>query len=842
MRGTSTRTFSAGSEQVLHDYMMPEAEEGSRLLRGTKRKASYIGDIEPSQRTSPTYEYPPIQPKPGSPKRLEFKESSMTASGRPDNQVFSSANRLGDVNYNSIPDYAPPISTLPTGNPHILQVHWPKKAIVDLSNDPDRHMLHEAELQLVTSLNLSCAKYLCTKRRIFQARLKALQEGREFRWTDSQKACKIDTNKASKIFGAFEKVGWLDKEYFLRYLDENNNPSSNSNDKSKDMGSPSSELSELDIWEVSESEFHVTSEEDDESVDGDTADSSVSFDGRYEESRDPKKIDSYQDPLWSKQFHGPSHTGRNESQERVHDNRKDQISNTLSITETVDEGSKSQDRRPSPELVLKEKLDHGKPTSYSTDDTEEFPLHETRSVTQKTKPAQISRVENQCASLSTIEAQNSQQKSGLDESYRGGTATNAFTKRIPIPRSLDEANAADVMLVKMKKEHRPWLEIKKAIEKQTGKAQPATSLTCRYSRIMRSLARTRVKTDKRLDKGRVLPRLRLELDNVSELISKGYSKSSSSKQDQLLLAAEAEIESKFQQEKADILAEIESNYHSEKWALVAEAMSRSSTYSAELVQAQYERLTARPKKAVAKDKIDRDTFTDLPRQTPRAVGRENLEIPTASGSGAGRLDGASNAIDISADGAERNNQTVHKFGPRNHAEHSARMRKVWAKRRALGTDGHYGGQPESSTIARRAKIAASTTATGAETSPAPAISHPSGHAQDSPSNPKQSIVLEEGVRRDANQHKHSLGQIIPAAARADSGPKHNKPHKKVSMYVPKTLHRVQTNRPGQHTCKSCGMNYVCKSEHYRIFPKIGSEHRRRMAANNRTAAETPRAS
>lgn len=762
---------------------MPGAGEGPLLLRGTKRKASRMGDIDPSQSTSPTY--PPIQLEPGSPKRLEFKGSSMTASGRPENQVCSSASRLGDVNYNSIPDYAPPTSTLPTGNPHILQVHWPQKATVDLSNDPDRHMLHEAELQLVTSLNLSCAKYLCTKRRIFQARLKALQEGREFKKTDCQNACKIDINKVSKICGAFEKVGWFDKKYFLGYLDEGNNPCSNSKGKSKDPGNCSSELSELDIWEVSESEFHVTSEEDDESVDGDTADSSMSFDGRHEESRDQKSLDSYPDLSLSKQSYGLSHTGRDESQESVHNSRKDQISNTLSRTETFNEGPKTEDRRPSPELVLKENSDHRKPASFSADDTEDFPLLETRSMTQKTKLAQFSRAENQCASLSTIEAQNSQQKSGLDKPYRGETPTNDFAKRIPIPSSLDEANAADVMLVKMKEERRPWLEIEKVLEKQTGIAQAATSLSRRYSRIMRNLARTRVKTDERLDKVRTLPRLRLKADNVSELTSTGHLEPSSLEQDQLLLAAEAEIESNFQQEKADILAEIESNYQSEKWGLVAEAMSRAgpATYSAELVQAQYEKLAARSKKPVVKGKIDRDTFTNLPRQTPRAMGRGNLDSPTASRYGAERLDEASNAIDISADGAERGHETVRKFGPRNHAEHSAKMRQVWAKRRALGTDGRYGGVPDASTIAKRAKIAACTTAPGAETPPAPAISQPSGHAQHSSSKPKQSIVREDGVRRDANQHKHSLAQIIPAAAPlADSGPKPNKPPRKVSTY------------------------------------------------------------
>ena len=268
---------------------------------------------------------------------------------------------------------------------------------------------------------------------------------------------------------------------------------------------------------------------------------------------------------------------------------------------------------------------------------------------------------------------------------------------------------------------------------------------------------------------------------------------SSLKQDHLLLATEAEIEEKFQQEKADILAEIESNFQSEKWGLVAEAMSRAgtATYSAELVQARYERLTTKPKKAVAKDKVNPNTFLD-PRQTPRAVGRENPEIPTPSRSGTGRLDKASNAIDISADRAERGHQTVRKCGPQNHAEHSARMRRVWAKRRSLGTDGHYGGRPEASTIAKRAKLAVPTTAPSSGTSLTPAISYPSGHVQDSSSNEKQPTVLEEEVGRDANQHKYSLAQIIPAAALADNGPKRKKPPRKVSTY--RNLHRVLANR------------------------------------------------
>ena len=123
-----------------------------------------------------------------------------------------------DVNYNSLPDYAPPISTLPLGNPKIFKADWPSNNILNLSNDPDRHMLHEAEINLAGTLRLNCATYLCSKRRIFEARLNALRIGKEFRKTDAQQACKIDVNKASKLWTAYDKVGWFSKGFFLQYL------------------------------------------------------------------------------------------------------------------------------------------------------------------------------------------------------------------------------------------------------------------------------------------------------------------------------------------------------------------------------------------------------------------------------------------------------------------------------------------------------------------------------------------------------------------------------------------------------------------------------------------------
>ncbi|KAI9684649.1 MAG: hypothetical protein M1829_000022 [Trizodia sp. TS-e1964] len=122
-----------------------------------------------------------------------------------------------DVDFLALPDYCPPLSTLPKNNAKVLKAEWKGQGL-DLSADPHRHLLHESEVSLASTLRLSCATYLCSKRRIFQARLEALRIGKEFRKTDSQQACKIDVNKASKLWMAYDRVGWFKREYFEKFV------------------------------------------------------------------------------------------------------------------------------------------------------------------------------------------------------------------------------------------------------------------------------------------------------------------------------------------------------------------------------------------------------------------------------------------------------------------------------------------------------------------------------------------------------------------------------------------------------------------------------------------------
>ncbi|KAI1851234.1 hypothetical protein JX266_003309 [Neoarthrinium moseri] len=128
----------------------------------------------------------------------------------------SAAPSREDKDFVSLPDYCPPLRSLPA-KVNSLKVDW-KGAPIDLSNDPHRDLLHPDELTLAANLRLDAATYLTSKRRMFMARLNCLRIGKEFRKTDAQQACKIDVNKASKLWTAFDKVGWLDKHWVAGFI------------------------------------------------------------------------------------------------------------------------------------------------------------------------------------------------------------------------------------------------------------------------------------------------------------------------------------------------------------------------------------------------------------------------------------------------------------------------------------------------------------------------------------------------------------------------------------------------------------------------------------------------
>lgn len=123
---------------------------------------------------------------------------------------------IPNMSWEKLPDCCPSLSTLPDNN-KALKVEW-KGSSMDLSNDPLKDKLHPAELVLAQILRLPCDLYLDSKRRLFLEKVHRLKQGLPFRRTDAQKACRIDVNKASRLFAAYERIGWLDDENFQKFL------------------------------------------------------------------------------------------------------------------------------------------------------------------------------------------------------------------------------------------------------------------------------------------------------------------------------------------------------------------------------------------------------------------------------------------------------------------------------------------------------------------------------------------------------------------------------------------------------------------------------------------------
>lgn len=99
-----------------------------------------------------------------------------------------------------------------------LNVNWTNSSALNLDNDPDRLHLHPQELKVASKLRLHGNEYLLNKRRIFAAKLKSLQEGTAFNKTSAQNATSVDVNKASRLWSAFDSVGWFDEAWFKQWL------------------------------------------------------------------------------------------------------------------------------------------------------------------------------------------------------------------------------------------------------------------------------------------------------------------------------------------------------------------------------------------------------------------------------------------------------------------------------------------------------------------------------------------------------------------------------------------------------------------------------------------------
>ena len=148
-------------------------------------------------------------------------ESSLQSAKEAKHSRNRSTKERKSTNYLDYPDYCPPTSVMQDAMRHAREVKAQGvKNPVDLSADPIRDQLHEAEVMVAQALNLSGDSYLLVKRQLFAAYVDWLQrrdEGRQSgNWnkTAAQKCSNIDVGKTSQIWVFFNAVGWFDESHF----------------------------------------------------------------------------------------------------------------------------------------------------------------------------------------------------------------------------------------------------------------------------------------------------------------------------------------------------------------------------------------------------------------------------------------------------------------------------------------------------------------------------------------------------------------------------------------------------------------------------------------------------
>ncbi|KAK4548403.1 hypothetical protein LTR86_011342, partial [Recurvomyces mirabilis] len=116
-----------------------------------------------------------------------------------------------DFKWRDLPNYCPVANDAHLST---LTAQWSLGGPLDIRDQVDVKELHTREYEICRTLRLKPVQYLATKRRFFAAKVQFSREGRTFTKTAAQKVTNIDVNKSSRLWEAFNNVGWFDNQHF----------------------------------------------------------------------------------------------------------------------------------------------------------------------------------------------------------------------------------------------------------------------------------------------------------------------------------------------------------------------------------------------------------------------------------------------------------------------------------------------------------------------------------------------------------------------------------------------------------------------------------------------------
>lgn len=126
-------------------------------------------------------------------------------------------------NFTDYPDFSPAWNAMQRPMEHAVKAKDYGTHPLDLSSDPHRHLLHEAETELAQRLHLSGSKYLCVKRQLFEEYVKLLrhESDKQANWnkTAAQRVSNVDVTKTSVVWQFYHEIGWFEKQLFRELTD-----------------------------------------------------------------------------------------------------------------------------------------------------------------------------------------------------------------------------------------------------------------------------------------------------------------------------------------------------------------------------------------------------------------------------------------------------------------------------------------------------------------------------------------------------------------------------------------------------------------------------------------------
>lgn len=128
---------------------------------------------------------------------------------------MSSVQVIHDSDISRIPDYEPELEWDDAEFIKVMKKLGLIGATKNARLDRSLKKFSSQEISILNALKLTPLQFIDTKKRFFAEKARKTSHKLNFKKTDAQKACKIDVNKASKLYEIYQACGFLEDELFF---------------------------------------------------------------------------------------------------------------------------------------------------------------------------------------------------------------------------------------------------------------------------------------------------------------------------------------------------------------------------------------------------------------------------------------------------------------------------------------------------------------------------------------------------------------------------------------------------------------------------------------------------